>query len=81
MAKILRLCKQQRLFRSYAKDMLRCGLKTMDELDKAEEKERKEAEAKGALPYSPPPTVSKGAVLNPKLDFSTFNYAALSLSY
>jgi len=44
MAKILRLRKQQRLFRSRAKDMLRRGLKTMDELDEAEEKERAAAE-------------------------------------
>lgn len=81
MAKILRLRKQQRLFRSRAKDMLRRGLKTMDELDEAEERERKEAEAKEALPHSPPPTVSGGAVLDPELDFSTFDHAALSPSY
>ncbi len=61
--------------------MLRRSLKTIDELNEVEEKERKEAEAKEALPYSPPPTVSRGAVPNPKLDFLTFNYTALLLLY
>ena len=56
MAKILRLRKQQRLFRSRAKDMLRRGLKTMDELDEAEEKERKEAEAKEPAPSTTNPS-------------------------
>jgi hypothetical protein len=45
MAKILRLRKQQRLFRSRAKDMLRRGLQTMDELDEVEERERQEQKA------------------------------------
>jgi len=56
MAKILRLRKQQRLFRSQAKDMLRQGLKTMDELDEAEEKERKEVEAKEPAPSTTNPS-------------------------
>ena len=56
MAKILWLRKQQRLFRSRAKDMLRRGLKTMDELDEAEEKERKEAEAKEPAPSTTNPS-------------------------
>lgn len=67
MAKILRLRKQQRLFRSRAKDMLRRGLKTMDELDEVEEKERKEAEAKATLLHSPPATVSESVA--PDQDF------------
>ncbi|KFY29404.1 hypothetical protein V491_00047 [Pseudogymnoascus sp. VKM F-3775] len=53
MAKILRLRKQQQLFCSRAKDMLHRGLKTMDELDEAEEKECKEAEALANPPQSP----------------------------
>lgn len=56
MAKILRLRKQQQLFRSCAKDMLRRSLKTIDELDEAEEREHKEAEAQANLLYSPPVT-------------------------
>jgi hypothetical protein len=39
-AKILCLRKQQRLLKSKRKEMLCCGLKTMDELDNAEEKEK-----------------------------------------
>jgi hypothetical protein len=61
--------------------MLYYSLKTIDELNEVEERERKEAKAKEPLPYSPPPTVSKSAVLNPKLDFLTFNYIALLLLY
>ncbi|ELR02018.1 hypothetical protein GMDG_05182 [Pseudogymnoascus destructans 20631-21] len=63
-AKILQLHKQQRLFHSCAKDMLRCGLKTIDELDEAEERERREAEAKRSFLHNPPPTVSKGIAPN-----------------
>ncbi|ELR02931.1 hypothetical protein GMDG_01152 [Pseudogymnoascus destructans 20631-21] len=67
MAKILRLRQQQRLFCSRAKDMLCHGLKTMDKLDEAEEKERREAEAKGALLHTPPTTVSEDVA--PDQDF------------
>jgi hypothetical protein len=43
MAKILRLRRQQRRLKTKAKDMLRRGLKTMDELDEVKERERLEA--------------------------------------
>jgi len=44
MARLSRLQKQKKFLRSRAKDMLRRGLKTLDELDAAEEKERLEKE-------------------------------------
>ena len=75
MAKILRLRKQQRLFRSRAKDMLQRGLKTMDELDEAEERERKEAEATQARHPGLPSTAPKDSV--PEQDL----FAALSPSF
>ena len=40
LSKLLRLRKQKRLIRTRGKDMLRRGLKTLDELDAAEEAER-----------------------------------------
>jgi hypothetical protein len=40
MACAKRLEKQQRFLKSKGKDMLRCGLKTLDKLEEAEEKER-----------------------------------------
>jgi len=43
-ARLTRLHKQQKQLRSRAKDMLRRGLKTLDELDEAERKEREEQE-------------------------------------
>ncbi|OBT70528.1 hypothetical protein VF21_10439, partial [Pseudogymnoascus sp. 05NY08] len=39
LSKLLRLRKQKRLIRTRGKDMLRRGLKTLDELDAAEEAE------------------------------------------
>src|SRR5438046_3449048 len=45
MAKILQLCKQQQRLKSKGKDMLRRGLKTMDELKEAEEREWLEAQS------------------------------------
>jgi len=42
-AKLARLQKQKKLLRTRAKDMLKRGLKTLDELDEAEAKEREEA--------------------------------------
>jgi hypothetical protein len=42
MAKILRLRKQKKFLQSQAKDMLKRGLKTLDELDEAENKEKEE---------------------------------------
>ncbi|ELR03271.1 hypothetical protein GMDG_08893, partial [Pseudogymnoascus destructans 20631-21] len=44
LSKLLRLRKQKRLIRTRGKDMLRRGLKTLDELDAAEEAERVAAE-------------------------------------
>ena len=43
-ARLARLQKQKKLLRSRARDMLRRGLKTLDELDAAEEAERLERE-------------------------------------
>jgi hypothetical protein len=47
-ARILRLKKQQEFLRSKDKDMVRCGLKTLDKLEEAEGKERQEEERKRA---------------------------------
>ena len=44
MAKILRLEKQKALLKERAKEMSRRGLKFLEELDAAEEKERQEKE-------------------------------------
>jgi hypothetical protein len=44
LAKLIRLRKQKRLIRTRGKDMLRRGLKTLDELDAAEEADRVAAE-------------------------------------
>jgi hypothetical protein len=45
-ARLARLRKQRKFLKSRARDMLRRGLKSLDELDKAEERERLEAEAR-----------------------------------
>ena len=42
-AKLLRLDKQREMFRDQAAEMLRYGLKSLDELDALEKKEREEA--------------------------------------
>ncbi|APA10970.1 hypothetical protein sscle_07g057400 [Sclerotinia sclerotiorum 1980 UF-70] len=47
LSKLLRLDKQQRFLRGRASEMIRRGLKTMDELDDAEEKERLDKERIG----------------------------------
>ncbi|OAF56554.1 hypothetical protein VC83_07319 [Pseudogymnoascus destructans] len=49
LSKLLRLRKQKRLIRTRGKDMLRRGLKTLDELDAAEEAERVAAEKRDAV--------------------------------
>jgi hypothetical protein len=48
-ARLTRLRKQRKFLKSRARDMLRQGLKSLDELDKAEERERLEAEAQAQL--------------------------------
>lgn len=52
LAKLLRLRKQKRLIRTRGKEMLRRGLKTLDELDAAEEAERVAAEITAPNPSS-----------------------------
>jgi hypothetical protein len=49
LAKVMRLERQQQFLRQRGKDMLKRGLKTMDELDAAEEKERKDKEREERL--------------------------------
>ena len=46
LAKLLRLRKQKKFHRTRGKEMLRRGLSTMDELDKVEEQEQIEAQAR-----------------------------------
>ena len=48
LARVRRLETQQALLRSRAQDMLRRGLKTLDELDEAEENEQKKVEAEAS---------------------------------
>ena len=43
-AKLLQLQKQRQFFKSCAKDLICCSLKSIDELDAAKENERKEKE-------------------------------------
>lgn len=43
LTKLLRLDKQQKLNSKMAHELIRCSLKTIDELEEAEEKERQEA--------------------------------------
>jgi hypothetical protein len=59
--------------------MLRRGLKSLDELEAAKERERVALAETARLPVSPPTTNS--GVPDLELDFSTFDHAALSLSY
>jgi fatty acid/phospholipid biosynthesis enzyme len=65
LAKLLRLRKQKRLIRTRGKDMLRRGLKTLDELEAAEEADRVAAEkAERALEAEPSgPLVTKSREL------------------
>ena len=44
----MRICKMQKSLKERGAEMLRRGLKTLDELDEAEEKERKKAEAEAS---------------------------------
>ncbi|KFY83214.1 hypothetical protein V500_10134 [Pseudogymnoascus sp. VKM F-4518 (FW-2643)] len=79
MAKQLRVSKQQRLLKSRGGEMLRRGLRTLDELEEAEASERAALAKAARLPASPSTTNS--GVPDPELDFSTFDHAALSPSY
>jgi hypothetical protein len=45
-ARLARLQKQHKFLKSRARDMLRRGLKSLDKLDKAKERERLKAEAR-----------------------------------
>lgn len=72
-AKIARVDKQREMFRAKAADMLRRGLRSLDELEAAEEAERVEAE-KGAAVETPRPTPF--VLSDPELDPSLV--AALS---
>ena len=49
MARQLRLARQQKLLKARGGEMLRRGLATLDELDEAEEAERKKAEAEASV--------------------------------
>ena len=44
----MRICKMQKSLKEHGAKMLWRGLKTLDELNEAEEKERKKAEAKAS---------------------------------
>ena len=65
--RMARIEKQREMFRARAADMLRRGLRSLDELEAAEEKEREEAEKEGvataAVPHSEPINLS-----DPELD-------------
>ncbi|OBT49698.1 hypothetical protein VE04_10208 [Pseudogymnoascus sp. 24MN13] len=76
-ARRMRLRKQQKALKLRGAEMLRRGLRTLDELDEAEEKDRLEAEARDALLPSPPTTTSGPATsphdLFPDVDPSVFS--------
>ncbi|OAF56110.1 hypothetical protein VC83_07451 [Pseudogymnoascus destructans] len=60
-ARRMRLRKHQKALKTRGVEMLHHGLKSLDELDEAEEKECREAEVKGTLLHSPSTAVSEGA--------------------
>jgi hypothetical protein len=70
LSKLLRLRRQRREFSTRARDMLRRGLKTLDELDEAEEKERlaKEEEVRRLAAAGSP--VSSGTILSEEVDLA-----------
>ncbi|KFY92370.1 hypothetical protein V500_04197 [Pseudogymnoascus sp. VKM F-4518 (FW-2643)] len=78
-ARCIHLCKQQKALKTHGTEMLQRGLKSLNELEAAKERERIAFAETARLPMSPPTINSR--VLNLELDFSTFDYAALSLSY
>lgn len=78
MAKILRLRKQRKLLIRREAEMAKRGLKFLDELDAAEERERQEAEKRPLLPSPPSGAAAPGTGPDP---FSTFDPAAFSPSY
>ena len=66
LAKLLRLRRQKKALKSRGKDMLRRGLKTLDELDAVEERERLEAQAlEVAVSLSGPLTAEELAQYDP----------------
>lgn len=70
-AKLLRLDKQRTMFRTRAAEMLRRGLKTLEELDAVEEAEQKALEARsvfGSCPTLPNPEVEPDVMLDPSSD-------------
>ncbi|KFZ01913.1 hypothetical protein V500_00569 [Pseudogymnoascus sp. VKM F-4518 (FW-2643)] len=75
----MRLCKQQKALKTCSAEMLRRSLKSLDELEAAKERKRAAFAETARLPMSPSTTNSR--VPDLELDFSTFNYAALLLSY
>ena len=56
MARQLRLARQQKLLKARGGEMLRRGLATLDELNEAEEAERKKAEAEASVPTTTDPS-------------------------
>jgi len=65
-AKLQRIEKQKKMFRARAADMLRRGLRSLDELDTAEEMERVAAEKEGSV--GPPRTSEPIDLSDPGLD-------------
>ncbi|KFY99501.1 hypothetical protein V500_01357 [Pseudogymnoascus sp. VKM F-4518 (FW-2643)] len=75
----MHLCKQQKALKTCGAEMLQRSLKSLNELEAAKERKRAAFVETARLPVSPPTTNSR--VPNLELDFSTFNYAALSPLY
>lgn len=72
LSKLLRLRRQKKLLRTRGKDMLRRGLKSLDELDAVEEAERL---AQQSQPSDPVPPISEDS---PFLETSSLDPAAFS---
>ncbi|KFY60596.1 hypothetical protein V496_05290 [Pseudogymnoascus sp. VKM F-4515 (FW-2607)] len=65
LARSQRLKKQRALLRERGSEMLRRGLATLDELEEAEERNRREAEARSTLPT---PSNTNSEVVDPEHD-------------
>jgi hypothetical protein len=78
MARLNRLELQQDLLKTRGAEMLRRGLKSLDELEEVEERERQEAEKQ---PPPPTPSATSGGPVSDADFLATFDPAALSPSY
>jgi hypothetical protein len=79
-AKLARLDKQQEFLRRRGRDMLRRGLKTMDELDEVEEKEKTEAAQRASAEAAQAAENERQAVIDSLLD-PCFGFSSVALPW